>query len=456
MLSLDYYLHITVYIVLIILYLLLWKYRSKGTIVLSPFVFFAGFDAMFNWPSTLSPPAGVPYSSYYGFITILASLSFFIVMFFVTLLSSRVRFKFTRFRLAPVFFASSSKRIAVIVLALALLASACSLFLFGGLPPLTQVVSTLITGEGADDASVDVALGRREVTKGHVFGGAYRGQGVIRHVMATVAIAALSLAILAHQKFRTLFWKFLIIFTLFIAFFSIAGVGDRGPFLFSIVMIIALLSFVRPLNIKVFVSGIVVLFAIFMILSIVTNKASKIQQSGSGFVLRLLGLVAERVLLGNGQNTVHTFAFLNERKLSHTHGAEHLRNFLAAIPGAPSRKPFAYTLTVMLGGGTTTYRTPTYLSILYLDFGLPGVVIGYALLGAFIGILENIILTWRKTPENLFLMGLIAVDSAQMVQAGFIGFIAKYFVVMLIYISIYISLHSSSSCEILFEKQRLY
>ena len=113
---------------------------------------------------------------------------------------------------------------------------------------------------------------------------------------------------------------------------------------------------------------------------------------------------------GNGQADFDTIRLLREGVLEHRNGTEHINRTLSGLPGVRIGTPFAYQLAQIQGNdpSNTSFRSTTYLGIVYLDFGLPGVVVIFLIVGMAVALSYRWLYLQPKTPRHVAAVALVS------------------------------------------------
>ncbi len=306
-----------------------------------------------------------------------------------------------------------------------------SFYLFQGVPPfISKLLQVLPGGGGAVDIS-EVGDFRKHITKGHVFGGDYRGQGLIRTLNAVVWPLITAITISSYFVTGEKRWLFLSLLMAFLTFLILSADGTRGPLINAVIFFMVLISFLVRLKFRhifLVVTGIVLLA---IGLSVLSPKLGN-KVGSDGFVVAALGKVTERILLDNALNDVYAITLVEQGVFHYRDGALHLRDISAAVPGVGGGKPFAYELFMFMNPNSdaTTYATGTYITKAYMDFGLLGVGGIFFLLGVFGAALQFYLLSRRKTVLTFSVSIYLVFLAGRLVLSGPISFSVNFLVVL--------------------------
>jgi len=405
----------------------LWIVDSRGTWVITPFLFFATYEIITLWPSTIyAYYTGLSWDAYpilvagLGFACFLGGFTLFR---WLRLGQSRSPKAFLALSLeVPL----SQTRYLIGITLTAIVLLGMGLYLYQGIPPFIKFILGLIP-----EATTDfVRESRKLFTKSHFFGGEYRGQGLIRSFMGVGWPFLLSVSIAIYCKTKKKVWTLVSLILLLLSFIFIAGDGTRSPFIFAMTYVLIVISMIRQLKIRHLILVVVSLFLITIGLSLASGKIIiGVKEQGITFAINK---VLKRVALGNGINSVYVIEFIHSGMLDYRHGEVHWQKVIASLPGVRSGEvPFSHELGILRHAkGKTTFASTTYLGVIYADFGLVGVMIVYMMIGCMLGLIQLILYSGRKTPVQLALVGFATFYLGKMSLNGFVGFTSSYVVVL--------------------------
>ncbi len=376
-------------------FIVVWAQELRFRIVMTPLLVVAAYFAIRIYPAMLFATDGPMLSTWLPFaVAICAGFSFLLGYALMN------RYVSAGQPLAPKTLQSMSSSDFVMLLALVfmmILVIALGIYLYGGMPSGTVALIGVIAGDDFGSIAKAMADSRAAITKGHYFGGADRGQGLVRDLIGyawpfTILIAAYCYSLTRKKRFALM-----AIVGFFVSFVFIAGDGTRAPFLNTIIIYAVGASLLRPLRMRHIgaVIGAVLLLAI--VTSIYSHKASEFVSADSP-VSAAFESIGRRVVLGNAINDAFAIDLIDRGILQHRGGQLHLRDFKASIPGVSAERPFSFELyQLLLQGRGTTYMTGTYLTKPYVDFGIVGVALAYLIVGGFAAALFRLL--WRL-PSN--------------------------------------------------------
>jgi hypothetical protein len=303
------------------------------------------------------------------------------------------------------------------------------LYLYKGIPPFTRFILGWVSGATTAFAKES----RRVFTKSHYFGGEYRGQGLIRTFMGIGWPFLLAISLTIYDKTKKKGWLLATLLFLLLSFVFIAGDGTRGPFLFAMFYILVVISMIRRLKMRYLLLVATGLVVVALGMSLASGKIV-IGAQDRGITDAVQSLL-ERIALANGVNSVRVIEFVESGVLDYRHGQVHWQKVLNALPGVQFVElPFSYELGVLMGAkGKTTFASMTYLGMVFVDFGLPGVMGIYMILGCTLGLAQRILFSsGKKTPLQLALIGFTSFYLGQISLSSFVSFISSYVVVLMI------------------------
>lgn len=403
------------------------------TILLPPVVIFGGLEVISTWPAPLF--AYFDGSAQDGYPAAVAGLSF--MMFLVGVAASQYIFRIRpeeprRFLERPILDSQGSRSYGLGILALVILLIAVGLLLYQGLPPQIHLFAEAIRqGQPLNLAMADMSAYRFELSKAYLFGGEYRGQGIMRAFLSTgwLYVMCLVLVRMAAAKGRQerrwwgKRWALLAVFSLLF----IAGDGTRAPFVLVLAQLLAVFSMLRPLKKTEVVGAGLAGFALVIGLSMASHKSSA-WLSAQSPIQEAAQAVFERISIGNGMSNVYIIELIREGTFNFMDGEVHLRGLLAALPGTRfSDQPFSNVLAeTMANRTTTTYLTSTYLGMLYFDFGLIGCMLGYGLIGMVLQGAQHFFFQRPKRAVALPVGLLVSVSLGMISLYGWISLLPKF------------------------------
>jgi len=398
-----------------------WKRECGDRIIFAPFVVFCGLDLLMVWIAPIyARVTGISEDLYASLVILTSSLAFVLGYVLTHDLIGKRAANSLDFWKRPLVRGSPQAHVFAI-LACSVLLIRLGWYYYEGAPPILTAITLLLT-EGDDDGSVAsfASEERFRLTKAHYFGGEYRGQGIVRQVMAVGWPLLASVSWLLFLQRRTLPRLLLSCLLVFACFVYIAGDGTRGPFLWSLVSIVIVLSLVVRIRLRTLLVIGTALLVLFFALSTVKKIAAHARNGTllTGGVSKL----AERIFIGNGLNTVHAIELVRSGQIQMRYGEIHSMDIINALPGTTARDgtPFAYELFTILEPNKrgTTYLSTTYHGKLYGDFGWMGTVVGFFLLGMVLALSSHILFSLRKTVLNTALIGLTCVPLGKSVMTG--------------------------------------
>jgi len=417
------------------LFLYVWRINNRRSIVITPFLLFAVLEMFVNWPAGIVAPMVDGSWDFYALGLMLVGFVSFLIGVLVASATLRHRAgSALEFRSAGIAASSSSSYVAgSLVLCVMLLF--LSLMLYRGMPPLVDSIGSALSGSGASDAAVALGRSRQLLTKDYYFGGEYRGQGLLRQVLRVGWPFLTAISLTMYLKSRRRSWAMLSMVWFALTFVFVAGEGTRAPFLFSIVFLVVLVSITKPLRYGTVLGAALAFVGLMIVLSLLSPKLH--WAVGQEDAVSLIGeRITDRIVYGNGTNTVAIVDLVRDGRWDYRHGEVHLQHLLNAIPGVQSGVPLANQLYQEFNprSSATTYATATYFGDVFLDFGPFGVVITYFLLGAFIACIQKWLFMLPRTVLNLPAVAYAIFTIGFIPLIGVVGVLAVLPVVAAIYL----------------------
>ena len=296
-----------------------------------------------------------------------------------------------------------------------------SIYLYEGMPPVLSGLVNSVLGLDADLAAIGDA--RKQVTKGHIFGGEYKGQGIIRTLNTNLWPLLLGIFMTGYWLYRSIWWLLSSIAIFVFTFAFVSADGTRGSLMGVLIYVFSLCSFLYVFRLRhVLVAFlIIVLFAVG--LSALSPKLGK-HIGSTSFLEIAVEKITTRILLDNAMNDVRAISLVEEGEMYLRQGQLHYRDVLAAMPGTAGGAPFAYELFKYFNPNVkaTTYSTGTYLIKPYMDYGLFGVTLVFLTLGVFLSVFQKLLLSFPKTVFSIPLVIYCIYLSSRMVLSGPVAF----------------------------------
>lgn len=399
-------------------FLHIWRIESRSALILTPFLVLMINEFVRIMPAFVYASV-VGISDTYPLLVFFTGYLMLIVGFLFSISNSQYRSgvprQFVKRNIDPI----GEKRAFFVICIFSAFLILAGMFLYQGLPPLIDGLTALVKGDDLDNVARYIGSSRKDITKSHVFGGSYRFQGFIRALQSYWWPFIIALAISIYLKKKKRDWLLISLVLIFFSFAFIAGDGTRSPFIKTFIIYIILYSYVKNVSLKTMATGFVfiVFFAIFM--SLYSPKMGFILGHQNFFIDAIIRIFS-RIFIGNSINDVFAIEFIRENIIEYRMGDLHLRDLIAAIPGAHGGVPFAHELYLLMNpaGQGTTYATGTYLTKAYVDFGIIGVGIIYFFIGLGVGIAQRAIFRLKKNQLNLVLISMLSLYLGFIVLSG--------------------------------------
>lgn len=429
-----------------------WRADSGKRLVFTPFLIYMMVDFSFSWNTwLLFLETDVSVSDYAVVVSLAATLCFCLGFLFASKYIQDVSgakvagFQLQQYALQP--FADHGYRLpyGAVFAVLALIGVACGTHYYQGYPPTVQAIARLaVEQQLPQDVHKEihdiVVLGRRDLTKSHVFGGEYRGQGIVRGFMIGAWAYGLVLGLtLCSIGGRRRWW--LVVFLFFVgAFYYVAGTGERSRFVWVLIMGLIGLSFATRLNLKKLALVGVIALSFLVVMTTFLKRYEPVEREGD-LIFNVLAGVGDRIASGNKINNVRIMNFLEDKTLEYTYGRTHLREMMNVLPGI-QELPLGHRLGEIIRPGKTTFYNGTYLGTVYIDFGLPGVIVVFLLLGALVRVAFHFLIRMPKRAENLAFMSFAFYNLGKMgLDGGIVSFASGMIPAVVIHLITKATLH---------------
>lgn len=430
---------ITIFVLLIALFLAIWRIESRWRIIITPFIILMYYEFMRILPAFI-----LSRHSVYGVATSYYPLIVAVIAFFFLIVGFMCGYFHKQTSSARVLALSQARGLklrinhaeSVGVFVVAVLLILLGLYFYGGVPNTVLSVKSLLLGSGSEDLAIMVRDQRFELTKAHYFGGEYRGQGIIRTLQTLGWSIICCYTLVVSIERRTINAAMVFFLSLTCSWVFVAGVGDRGPFLNLLVILIIVYSLRRPLRLRILAFFAAAIIAIGILLSLYSTKAYQLLSgwNSSNFIKSIVEMILERIFLGNAQNDIYVIELIESGIWQIRLGAIHWRDAITALPGVQYGMPLSYELTEILthSATATTYRSGTYLSKVYADFGLWGVPMIYFIIGCLVGFVQRRVFIRRNNAWMIAISALIIFISGSIVFLGFIAALASIVAIAII------------------------
>ena len=302
------------------------------------------------------------------------------------------------------------------------------LWLYQGIPSAVMATTRFFREGYASGVAEFAAEERMNLTKGHLFGGEYRGQGIIRLVMFAGWPLLTSISILQYVQQRDRLWLAVSVLLLLGALVYIGGDGTRGPFLWAMVSIAVSVSLAAHIRVRTCLWLAASLLGMLVVLSLAYKLA------GAFTVGDAAQQLAHRIFIGNGINSIHVIELVRSGQLPLRLGDIHRVDILNALPGGQAEMAFSHELFLILCQEAertrTTFSSMTYIGKLYGDFGWLGCVAGYLLMGAATALASRRLFQGPKTPLHTATVGGICLQLGHLNFKGPVSLVVGLFVLL--------------------------
>lgn len=250
-----------------------------------------------------------------------------------------------------------------------------------GIPPYGSALKAIINPSDGT-ASGTIRDNRKLLTKAHLVGAEYRGQGIFRVISEVGWQLIIATMIASSTLGKPLYRRRGQAMVLLVALISLSANGVRSTVLSIAIVAVLSYALTKGVSKRLFLYSVAIFFGLFMLISPL-SKGSK--QGGESLSERAASVV-ERVSTGNGRHNAEIILLIDNGRLERQNGAINWEKTLAVLPGiqGASAEPFALRLTRLIyhvNEFNTSYSTSTQLGILYADGGFLGIAVGYFIAG---------------------------------------------------------------------------
>lgn len=409
--------------------------ESRASILLTPVLLFGALEMLLTWPATII--AQLEGSGVGALPSLLAGCGFLAFLLGAGFAGVVLRYRLAQ---AGVYAAAPLERVSRVglfasILILTGFLTTVGLLLFSGFPDTLLALLDLMRGEPRSAVALMVGGSRRALTKAYYFGGEYRGQGLMRSLMQVGWPYVLSLTmtgVILWPQGRG--WKLLLglISVGFVAF--LAGDGTRAPVIVGLLPLVVLLSFQQKLRVGRVLGVGLAGFGLLLLFTTISPKANRAFEEGNPLASLSLQL-GQRIALGNGMNNVRIIELERDGRLEFRSGGIAAQRVRAALPGVSGGSPFSHEIYQLVnpGGRSTSFYSPTFLGFAYADFGIPGVVFHYFLIGVVLVLAQRYFFFLQKDPYRLALASTTVTFLALMCMRGFTGTFALLLVLTVLH-----------------------
>lgn len=309
---------------------------------------------------------------------------------------------------------------------------------YDGLPLTLRSLIATVTGN-VGEVTRELQLTRLELTKGAYFGGEDRGQGVntaLQELGWSLVVAHAAAQMAFRRNAKTILW---LMATVFGAWLFVAGTGTRAPFMLCLVSGLIAYSQVEAVRPRMLIVFAVLMIGILIFLTSYTHRFEDVVAGQAGWADAVQRIIDRLVLEGNGTADVQAILASDTGRIDEGFAHFLIRDFVSAIPGVQGAMPLAAHITDLYGGGATTFRSGTYISSAYVDFGLAGVMVAFALIGLIFRVLQNSILPARVHPWSIAVAAVIVMCSLKLVFNGWAEFFA-YILLLTVFLVVHLIL----------------
>ncbi|MFT4683533.1 MAG: oligosaccharide repeat unit polymerase [Patiriisocius sp.] len=366
----------------------------------------------------------------YGFIVSIATFSFIFGYFIIP----QKRISRNKFLSLKAFQSKKNSFYKKGFISLFLLVLLFSALYYRGLPQLLIGLFEILSSNdfSSTDSASFLSEQRFMLTKSHLYGGEYTGQGLLHELQQTGwrFVTVFSLIGLIHWKTR--FWKVSFVVSLILMILLLAGTGERAPLVFSILILLIVYSLLKKVNFRQFFMFSSIAFILLILTTVLGSRGvSDFLSIDAYFVL--LESLFKRIFVGNGIHDYEVIGWVNSDKLEIRYGLFHFEKLISSLPGINVGKPLGIITSELRGSSSRVFSSGTYLGLVYADFAYMGILIVYFFMGLFIRGLTVIILATKKELLNVAFIVLIIFTIGEMASFGFVGFFVQYIIIFSFY-----------------------
>ena len=350
-----------------------WKIDSDNEFILTPYIIFNVF-IVFTYITSMIAYDNISSYSYNPSIASFLSFIFFNIGYFIfNRFKKSSLFQVVKFKRKPftdsISYSNNYKYPAYLLI---LLLVAIGIYLYNGMPPIYDMIISLFKGSLSFDQARGITEFRRQITKSHYFGGAYRGQGMFRVIIRIgwSYIVGLYFILYLRQNNNKVIHKSLLplIIVLILALGFVGGDGTRLPIIEIIIHMIVILTLMRDIKLKETILIFIGVLLLVTVLSFTSLKMYNVYAQNNSMLIKSFVSIIERIVMGNAINDVLTINYVDHGIIEYQLGKIQFTQFMNSFPGVQYGLPFSNILGQIHGSNKTTYLSTTYLGISYAEF----------------------------------------------------------------------------------------
>ncbi len=414
-----------------------WKFENEYGIVLTPVSIFLALEVMMWFAPVFLYATGQIGSPYPCFVILFGTNAFLMGYWLAVGVTRRSNLFPVNYSLKSVIpYAEDNRHIFVISLLL-LLSLLLGFLYYRGIPPIVNAIVGLLSGKDFASSRRFVSSSREYLTKSHYFEGKYLGQGLIQRLLFVTSFYSLSISMILLLLKKNLKWMVIALIVFLSSFIWVAGTGRRGHFLWGLIVVGIILSYCYRINIRTVLSFFAILFILFLGSTTLLPRYS-IRTSRVETLKEIFASAVERIFLGNSVNDVHIIELVRNNTLELRHGQQLLSRTMNALPAVTYARPLAYELFKALNPRKrkTTYLSPTYTGVVYIDFGLPGVIIIYFWIGFVIHVMHLKLLAFPSRLTDVVFLAFVVYYLGEISVSGLVGFISRMVPLLVVHFSV--------------------
>jgi predicted small integral membrane protein len=391
--------------------------RMRDRVLAVPFLALFLMELITIWPATIVSYAGGTSTDPFLYLLVLATtLSLLLGYSSGVALFKTPRGQAYAFHARPVVAPPRGALLAIWLVTFAVLMAA-SIYTANGIPPYWK---SLLAGP-SDMLATMVRESRLDATKGHYFGGEYRGQGIVKTLMQVAPAFLIASAAFGYAMKRTPLRLAMFLGSIGWGVLFAMSIGSRAPAVYVLLVSLIISAFLWKLRVKHISGAVAAFFIATLFMSVAMPRYySSYAEAGLSYVPRGVAAVIERVSLANAGNSVLAVESGRLGLVERTLAEEHIDKILRLLPNSRGSLPLAADLTALRRGNvnTTTFTTPTWLASTYLDFGLGGSAAVYFILGLLVAFAEKHIFAQRKTLMGVSIAAVLTLATAMAIVSS--------------------------------------
>ena len=419
--------------VAIFTFIIIWKKDNNLSFVISPFLIFSVYDLMGVYTCIHAYQNGLC-DSLIPFWVYLSSFFAFSISYYLHKHSIQLRHSSIVVYKNREFEDNDYDRYYIPLIFLMICLVGVGLFLYKGIPLSIKNMLSLFKGDLSYSDAVSLTEYRRAMTKSYYFGGSYTGSGLLRYVLryGWEFVDVMGLVILVKDKKHRQRNRITFFVGIILSYIFVTGDGTRVNIFRVFLAVIVAFTLLKKVKMGTAIKIGVLAMALLIVVSSVSLKIYS-EEWNIATIKQAANSIIDRTVSGNQINDVYVIDWYEKGIMEHYYGQQHWIQIVNSLPGASSYKSFSYVISQVYGANSsTTYMTPTYLSILYADFGFLGTILGYYAIGFVIPFIENYIYRKKKNCFWFTVASILIMDIGLLIMTGLVKIIPELVVIVFI------------------------